>query len=354
MKEELNQFTKYCKVCCRHLVVSAALIMAIAAQANAQQELLQKNIHLVDTLPYVTYNVNQVVSSNYPPANVFDGKLSTCWVYNTSDSMQINMYLKLPDVKEPILNLIGGYSKSSALFGANGRPEELKLSIYMAQQPKGMVSETGMGFQLFPVHLNKTIAITDSLQLTSIPLKLSEKHFLSPAPNGDLLPRDSAEKVEFVLRLSFEKSYAGSRYNDNCLSELFFNNRYMRPLHDAVPLIDTVHTNKQETSLYYETIEGKKVQVYSDTTSVLQLAEVSPKKRWALVITMPTETEGRVETTYHLIDLWNRECVDEEFAKATGDYMPGAMLYFGTDEDNNLELHYYTPAYETRKVRLFE
>jgi hypothetical protein len=329
------------------------LVIAFTAHLHAQEAKLQKTIHLSDTLPCVQYNVNQVASESYPPAHVFDGKLSTCWVYSTSDSMQAYIYLKVPNVKEPVLNLIGGYSKSSALFRANGRPAELQLSIYQAHQPNGMVSETGLGYQIFPILLNKTIELPDSLQLTSIPLTLTNKHFLKKL-KGDSFPSDSTEQSTYILRLSFTKNYAGNKYSDNCLSELFFNDRFIRPLHQAAPSIDTVYTNKQETALYYTNSDGKQVQVYSDTTSILQLVELSPTKRWAVVIGMPREAEGRVETTYHLVDLWNRECVDEEFAKATGDYVPGAMVYFEINEQKNQELHYYTPDYQLRKVQLVE
>ncbi len=353
MKEELNPSINCYKACFKRFMLFTTLVIAFTAHLHAQEAKLQKSIHLSDTLPCVQYNVNQVASESYPPAHGFDGKLSTCWVYSTSDSMQAYIYLKVPNVKEPVLNLIGGYSKSSALFRANGRPAELQLSIYRAHQPNGMVSETGLGYQIFPMLLNKTIELADSLQLTSIPLALTNKHFLKKL-NGDSFPGDSTEQSTYILRLSFTKNYAGNKYSDNCLSELFFNNKYMRPLHHAVPLIDTVRTNKQETALYYEAPEGKQIQVYSDTSSVLQIAEVSPKKRWATIIAMPLESEGRIATTYHLIDLWNRELVDEEFAKATGDYVPGSMLLLERDEQNNPELHYYTPDYEIKKVRLFE
>jgi hypothetical protein len=91
---------------------------------------------------------------------------------------------------------------------------------------------------------------------------------------------------------------------------------------------------------------------YRDTLSVLQLIEVTQDKKWAIVISMPAEIEGRVETYYLLLDLLNRELVNAQLEKYTGSYISGSMIYFETGENNRQYLIYSTKDEENCKVEL--
>ncbi|MFO7939756.1 MAG: hypothetical protein R6U66_08405 [Bacteroidales bacterium] len=353
MKVLFNLFTNSCKACVNPLAATFVLFTLSASTACAQEAALPQEVHLIDTLAYTEFAVTHLESRRYPPAHLFDADPKTCWVYSATDSTHTELYVKVPAVDEPVLNLIGGYSKSASLYRANGRPAKIQLSLYQARQPEGMVSETGIGYQLFPLMLNQTVELADTLKITSIPLNLDDKAYLQSAMETETSPPDSLLEKSYVVKLSFPESYAGEKYKDNCISELFFTDRFISPRLPNQPAIKNVYVNEKETALIGTTSDRDTCEIYSDTTSVLQLTELSPKKRWAIVIAMPQHVEGRAESYYYLIDVWNRKEVTSELVAATGTYLPGAMLFFETREDQ-LILFYHSANYETREVRLIE
>ena len=353
MKELSNRYISSCRACINLMATTFVLFTLSASTACAQEAAFPQEVHLIDTLAYTEFAVTHLESRQYPPAHLFDADPKTCWVYSATDSTYTELYVKVPAVDEPVLNLIGGYSKSASLYRANGRPAKIQLSLYQARQPEGMVSETGIGYQLFPLMLNQTVELADTLGLTSIPLNLNDKAYLQSAMDKDTSPPDSLIEESYVVKLSFPERYAGEKYKDNCISELFFTDRFIFPIHQNPSTSSQVYVNQNETALMSTSSQGDTYKVYADTSSVLQLTELSPKKRWAIVISMPRHLEGRAETYYHLVDVLNRKQVTSELASATGTYLPGAMLFFETKGDQ-LILFYHSGDYETQKVHLLE
>ena len=78
---------------------------------------------------------------------------------------------------------------------------------------------------------------------------------------------------------------------------------------------------------------------YRDTSAVLQLIEVTKDFRWAILISMPADIEGRAETLYILIDIKNRENMNSWLETETGRYLDGNYMEFKTSSDGKTILN---------------
>ena len=95
-----------------------------------------------------------------------------------------------------------------------------------------------------------------------------------------------------------------------------------------------------------------RIVVIEDSEAVLQLIDVSANNKWAILISMPAEIEGRVETFYLLVDLVNKVIVNNQLEKCTGKYISGNEMYFETNEIGRIDLIYIGNDYEYHKIEL--
>jgi hypothetical protein len=116
------------------------------------------------------------------------------------------------------------------------------------------------------------------------------------------------------------ESYHGSKYDDVCISELFFNDRFITPYPNRYPGISTVYI-KDDNTLLADFADKKGVVIHKDTSSVFTNVDWPKNKNWAVLYHVSNNASGqgsRVEELYSLIDLKNREVVDSKFEKCTG------------------------------------
>jgi len=106
-----------------------------------------------------------------------------------------------------------------------------------------------------------------------------------------------------------------------------------------VEVIKDIHVDESEHSLIIESI-GFKSCAYRDTSSILQLIEVTKDFKWAILISMPSEIDGRSETTYLLVDIENREIYNSTLEKIAGNYISGSDIYFNTSTNGKIYLTY--------------
>ncbi|WP_132431929.1 hypothetical protein [Natronoflexus pectinivorans] len=130
------------------------------------------------------------------------------------------------------------------------------------------------------------------------------------------------------------------------------SNKYLSVCTDTLPTFVTAYISDDEFSLLLELENGLTETVYSDSTAILQLIEISPDNKWAIVISMPVEIDdGRVETTYQLIDLCNRKMVNDKIKALIYDFVPGNDMYFMSDK-SGLYLIYYSSHYDYYGIEL--
>ncbi|ASB49078.1 hypothetical protein [Alkalitalea saponilacus] len=129
-------------------------------------------------------------------------------------------------------------------------------------------------------------------------------------------------------------------------------NTFVSVCTDTITLFDTAYISHDEHSLVLKPDSGIIETAYRDTSSVLQLIEISPDNKWAIIISMPAEIDdGRMETTYQLIDLCNRKMVNDELKTVVKDFVPGNDMFF-LSESTRIYLIYYSSYFDYYGIEL--
>jgi len=318
---------------------------SLSAQTNNNfQEiyLLDKN----DFNPYVDFisddikdYFNPETGNQYPSTNLFDGYLKTCWVAgSTKTNKNSILYVKLPDkidVDRIILNIFSGYGKNKILYVENARPHQIKLSIFAALYPEGFSTEVASLYVIKKYPLTKVLTLADTFDVQSFPLNLNKKELVAfqeealmqakyfSGTEYNRLAGNTPPKSflpSFILKMEITDSYPGKKYNDVCVSEIFFNDRFITPYPDKYSQALNVYI-KDDNTLLADYVDKKGVVIYKDTSSVFTYVECSENKNWAILYYTPNDEEGessRNEELAALIDLKNRENVESKFEKCTG------------------------------------
>lgn len=310
----------------------------------AQEKLNWVDISLVDTIKYTQFQVNHVANSKYPPSNLFDSKLNTCWVSSSNKTEESSLFLKLPDLDNIVVNFFSGYGKSKELYLQNARPKKIVFKIFSAVNPDGYVSEIGVQYKAVQFPREQIVLLEDKFGLQSIPLDIPQEELTDfskkISKSFDSEFKQPKADVCLIIKMEILDAFPGTKYDDICISQVFFNNRFLAFHHENSNPILKVYLNKEENSLLLDDKVNQRVVVYTDTSSVLQIIDVSTNKKWAILISMPADIQGRVETTYLLADLVNKKIVNAHLEKVTGNYLSGNEMYFESRDDGLLDLIY--------------
>jgi hypothetical protein len=316
---------------------------------SAQQKINWVDISLLDTMEYAQFEVNHSHNHRYPPSNLFDADFNTCWV-SGPDKNNSSIFIKLPELNRIMISIFAGYGKSKKLYYQNGRPEKLRFSVYFAVNPDGYVSENRVLYKAIGFPPKKTIQLDDSFGIQSFPLKYSAQE-LSEFRKKVLHNYNSINRLPiadtcFVLQIEILETKSGTKYEDVCISEIFFNDSFVSRKKTASNKINKVYLSKDKNVLLLDD-DNHGVAVYNAASSVLQLIEVSKDKQWAILISMPAEIQGRVETTYLLVDLTNKEIVNSLIEESVGNYVSGEIIWFETGKNDKTYL-----IYDDHKIEL--
>ncbi len=192
---------------------------------------------LGDKQKYIDYSVSGISPydtdlkvNQYSPINLFDADFKTCFVCCQAKEISKNaLFLKLSKNRSAVLNIFSGYGKNKTLYTENARPKKLKFSVYAAINPEAHVSELGVMYKAIKFPREQIVELPDVFGVKSIPLDFAQddlSNFLnkiSKTYNADFeIPK--AENC-LILKIEIEEIYFGSKYEDVCISELFFNDR---------------------------------------------------------------------------------------------------------------------------------
>ncbi|MFP4687604.1 MAG: NADase-type glycan-binding domain-containing protein [bacterium] len=324
------------------------------ATGNLQQP---EELVMIDTYQYTSVGHNPADNPDYPPAYLFDGDYSTCWVANASvKGENPRLLVRIPSETEAaVLNIYPGYGKSRRLYYQNARPRKLIISLFGGINPPGHVTEKATLYKAYRFARTQTVTLADTPGLQHISLNFSAdelKDFEQQVRSNHTHPEPGTPgSYGLIMELEITEINEGTKYEDICISELFFNDRFV----SGQPAEKTVYSepfiNESENALLARQ-NGDTVEIYSDPQSVLQLAEVSRDNNWLTLISMPANIEGRAETNYLLVDMRAGKVVNEVLAGATGDYRPGTPLYLEYDKNDHLQLNYVTAAGKNRNISL--
>jgi len=350
-KKPIKSFRNY------YRILVFLIVIVFSKNLAAQEETNWVEIFLTDTIDYTSFAVSNIFNDKYPPANLFDTKLNTCWVCSSKKSPNISsLFLKLPELNNIVINIFPGYGKNKELYFQNARPKKIRLNVFAAVNPDGYVSEHGMLYKSVKFPEEQTVHLADSFIVRSVSLDFYQKD-LADFKKRVYLSYDSTYKMPkaetcLILKIEILETYPGSKYDDVCISEIFFNDCFISSHPQTANPIKKVYLNDDENTLLLDDSVHQRGVVYCDTLSVLQIIDVSENKKWAIIISMPAEIEGRVETTYLLFDLLNKLMVNFQLEKCIGNYLPGNEMYFKSDENGRTYLTYLAKDGEIHKIEL--
>lgn len=337
-------------------------LVGISTSLSAQTNNNLQEIYLLDKndfnsyVEFVSTDIKDMFkpeeSSKYPSMNLFDGYLKTCWVVGSAKKNKNSiLYVKLPDkidVDKIILNIFSGYGKNKNLYYANARPHKIKLSLFAAVYPKGFSTEVASLYVMGKYPLNKTINLADVFDVQSFPLNFDKEELLAfqkgvltqvknfPSQEykrfaGYSLPESFTSS--FILKMEIMDSYSGTKYDDICISEIFFNDRFITPYPDKYAEILNVYV-KHDNALLADYKGQKGVVLYKDPSSVFTMVDWIKRGNFAILHYVPNDEVGigsRIDEHYSLIDLKNRNIVDSELKKCTGNFTSFYLFEKGDD-----------------------
>ncbi len=361
MSQHVKGFRNFFKLIAGFVVIVFLLPLNISAQQDKDWQelfLLDKNTFN----PYIEFvsddikdYFNPEKEKSYPSSNLFDGYLKTCWVSGSSKTNKnAALYIRLPDnidLNKIILNIFPGYGKNKKLFYANARPKKINVSLFAAFYPEGFSTEVATLYIMKKYPVNKKIELADTFGVQSFPLNFDKRVLLAfqkealaraktfSGPNYKKFAKAALPKSfspSFILKIEITESYHGSKYDDVCISELFFNDRFITPYPDKYFEISNVYI-KDDNTLLADFADKKGVVIYKDTSSTFTYVDWPKNKKWAVLHYVPNDETGegsRVEELYSLIDLKNREMVNSKFEKYTGTTTMFIMLE--EDDEGNV------------------
>lgn len=290
------------------------------------------------------FEYDDIPPDPYPSSNLFDGDYTTCWVCNPGKIENCHpVFIRLPGHNGVVLKIFPGYGKNQDLYYKNSRPRTIRLSLYAGVHAEGYVTEIAKVYKGLSFPTVQTEELADSFGVQTISLKFPPEKIA--AFGHEVYKRFQAEighpvvDTAFFLKIEVLDTRKGSKYNDVCISEIAVNHTSSPSSHSVLPP-NKIYLNINENALMIDDNKQQGITVYSNPSLVLQLIDVSPDKKWAIVISMPAKVEGRAETTYLLIDLLNRAIANPQLEKRTSNYLSGNEIFFETGKDNQLKLKY--------------
>ncbi len=306
------------------------------AQSESKWESFALNVLAYDDAPV----------EPYPESNLFDGNSKTCWVCGSyTNNKPKSTHLKMPRNDKVYLNIFTGYGKSRELFYKNARPRKIRLSVYASVHPEGYVTEIADIYEGLKYPQEQIITLVDTFGIQIIELDFSQKELNEFSKKVYRQARSYFDPPLLdsclIVKIDIVESLPGTQYDDICISELFLSGEDCT-LNSSTPStpIKKVYINQAENSLLIDDAQNQGVVIYHDSLSVLQLIDVSSDNKWAIVLSMPTEVEGRTETFYHLVNIADRKIVNNEIEECRGNYLSGSELTFKTNSKGQLMLTY--------------
>ena len=341
MKYTQKKKLKSCGQFCYVIIVLLLINLGFPLNGCAQQEDFEwQEIELIDSLKYGAFSTSHIPFIKYPPANLFDGDFNTCWVVgNASDEGNPGIYIVIPEGSR-YLNIFSGYGKSPGLHQENSCPVKIKLSYYAAINPDGFVSEITTVYKALKFKKEQILDIDDTFTVQNIAMNYSKDDMDIFADSTFSYFKKSFSlppgRRDMILKLEVLDNRIGKKYDDICISELYFDNRVIVPNRENEKIVELKISDTDDT-LLKDTNERQNVLVIRDSTSVLQLIESSDDKQWAILIQMPREVGGRVDTFYLLVNTISGEIVNSRLEKSRG-YIDGMEIYFDDDGRGSLLL----------------
>ncbi|MFO7889406.1 MAG: hypothetical protein R6V04_03605 [bacterium] len=340
--KKLIKYSIYLILCCS---LYTGAVFADDKAKWTEITLLETKDHIGLNASSALQSANNVLKGTYGAANLFDHDFSTAWVEGKEgDGIQEAVFFLLPEGKTR-LNIMNGYAKSKALFKKNNRARSLKLSLYAGVNPEGYVSEIAIAYKSLPYPREYTINLSDTcaVQSFTVPLSWDEidrftKETLTTYAKDYTVP---AADTAVIVKLEFLDVYRGSKWDDTCISEIFFEDVFIHnQLEEKYHTIDSVYVNDKENTILINSAQSQGIELYDDPASVLQIIDTSPDNQWLIIIRMSSDPSPRHQTEHLIFNTYLAEIMNHAIEQTSGETIFGPFLFNYIEK--NLYLEYYT------------
>ncbi len=315
--------------------IIALIMFSCGASANRVDEVMLADggiyrYHVTSVLPSKEdskeseddYEVNIV--RKYGGQNLFDGDLATAWVEGSEGpGFGEAVFIAVPDDIR-IFNIFPGYGKTGSVWKKNNRIKKIRISLFSGISPEGYITEIDHVYIMYPLGISAEIDLRDEFALQTVVLPFSEEDVA--ARSREAVLRSEAEHGKAVsyagtvAKIEILEVYKGEKFDDTCISEIFFNGAFTAVNKTLYSGIETVYVKSgDDGTVLIDTKDKKGIVVMEDRSAVFQIAEISADKVWASMIKMPAAAgEGRVETEYLLMNIPEGRIMNGDVLKTNG------------------------------------
>ena len=310
----------------------------------------------------------------YAVGNIIDKNISTAWVEGVKGD-GIGEYVLLASKEIPgTISIYSGYSKNISLFNKNNRPSKLKVSLYfgMADSWGG---EYGDYYRVVKYPEDYFLLLKDTIHLQTFNFPFKDNKELSAFRDRSLEvlkklgrkkgvpPFPGPPDTKWIVKLEIAGVYRGSKWQDTCISEVFFNDRYISDVH-SYKYVNVQKVNENEEGDKIIMTAGntagsaggkeKSVILYEspDKSAVFYVEDVSKDREWVTVLKQTWKKGApHAETSYLIFNTFLGQEMKEGLEKVIGSKISGPFslnyradvltlsFYFtGTNKQGRIEL----------------
>lgn len=330
---------KNLSLCFKIFIVCWIILLYAKPFIYAQAPTLQNSIHLTDTLDYTTYSYNKMEVAGYPLSNLFDGNINSWCIISRSDLKDTStLYLKMSQDINSKMRIYNGNGKNNALCHANGKIKSIKISIHAAIRPEAYVSETGSKYLTAKYSSEQKLELPDSCGFFHFTPRFSPDKlykFMDKVKTAfHKMHKYPIDETCFILQIDFTDAWTGTRNSDVCISEIAFNDRVWASS-ARKSQIEKVYVENNHT-LLIDKRNDKRVIAFQSDSHIVQLVQISPSNKWAIIILMADKNKGRNEAAYYLINL-NEKSIANKLIKTSTGHLPSTNpMYFKIDDNKTI------------------
>jgi hypothetical protein len=287
---------------------------------------------------------------------MFDKDYTTTWVEGKKgDGIGEAIYKVIPEDCKTI-NIFNGYGKNQSLYEQNNRPKNIQLTCLVGINPDGAVTETHVIYKTQQFPETYMIELTDTFGVQNYSFPFNHEQLMGFKKS--VIEKYKSEfdikmgSVQIILKLTIRDVYKGSKWDDTCISEMYFNELYISDKKAIYTDVKNVYTGENESNIFIDTGEKNHIKVWEDKNSVFQIIETAANNRWVILIKVPSEVgPGHVETEYLLFNSQTCEIENNSIEKITGSSIWGPF-FFNYEEESIFLEYYLSGESDTKTIEL--
>ncbi len=171
----------------------------------------------------------------YGAHNLFDHDSSTCWAEGVpGNGIGESLYIGFEENLETIF-VVNGFPKTMDLFYENNRVKDIRISIFVGINKPGNVTEIFVLYDAMEFDQDTIIQLEDTMVPQAIAFPFSWEELIQFKESSlQMFVEDHTEElddrgieedelyVDYVMLWEILDIYEGSKYEDTCISDIWF------------------------------------------------------------------------------------------------------------------------------------